>query len=162
MHIILRFWPVCHQFCYWMFTHGQMCAVWVQLLMFELFILCVCVFWMRTWLNLCKMMAFLCRVLQKALSKLERVCKQVKCVKCFENVFFFFENCKNGLKNWAKWISYSVLAIKKTVIYCRVQYNTANNNKNNYSGPVSHLWSGTGQRNPSTSQAILALNRKWG
>ncbi len=22
VHIILRFWPVCHQFCFWMFTHG--------------------------------------------------------------------------------------------------------------------------------------------
>ncbi len=28
--------------------------------------------------------------------------------------------------------------------YCRIQYNTANNNKNNYSAPASRLWSGTG------------------
>ncbi len=46
------------------------------------------------------MMAFLCRVLQKTLSKLERVCKQVKCVKRFRKRVFF--NCTNGLENWAK------------------------------------------------------------
>ncbi len=40
---------------------------------------------------------------------------------------------------------------------CRVQYNTANNNKNNYSGPASRLCSGTGYRTSSSSQAILAL-----
>ncbi len=39
--------------------------VWVHFLMLELIILCVCVFWMRTWLRLCKIMAFLCRVLQQ-------------------------------------------------------------------------------------------------
>ncbi len=48
----------------------------------------LCVFWMRTWLNLCKMMLFLCRVLQKTLSKLERVWKQVKCVKSFNKRVF--------------------------------------------------------------------------
>ncbi len=31
---------------------------------------------------------YLCRVLQKTLSKLERVCKQVKCVKSFEKCVF--------------------------------------------------------------------------
>ncbi len=47
-------------------------------------------------------------------------------------------------------------------MYCRVQYNTANNNKNNYSAPASRLWSGTGQRTSSTSQAILTLARQRG
>ncbi len=37
---------------------------------------------------MCKMMAFLCRVLQKTLSNLERVCKQVKCVISFEKRVF--------------------------------------------------------------------------
>ncbi len=31
-----------------------------------------------------------------------------------------------------------------------------------YSAPASRLWSGTGQRTSSTSQAILALARQWG
>ncbi len=65
------------QFCYWMFTHGWLCAICVHFVILEVVILCVCVFWMRTWLILSKMMVFLCRVLQKTLSKLERVCKQV-------------------------------------------------------------------------------------
>ncbi len=39
-------------------------------------------------LNMCKMMVFLCRVLQKTLSEFERVCKQVNCVKSFEKRVF--------------------------------------------------------------------------
>ncbi len=53
------------------------------------------------------------------------------------------------------WYSPSVLF--RNLMYCKVQYNTVNNNKNNYSAPASRLWSGTGQRTSSTSQAILAL-----
>ncbi len=88
VHIILRFWTVCHQ-CYWMFTHGWMCAaVRVHFVILEVVILCVCVFWTRTWLNLCKIIVLLCRVLQKTLSKLERVCKQVKRVKNFKKCVF--------------------------------------------------------------------------
>ncbi len=52
------------------------------------------------------------------------------------------------------WYSPNVLFLN--LMYCKVQYNTANNNKNNYSAPVSRLWSGTGQRTSSASQAILA------
>ncbi len=47
-----------------------------------------CVFVFSEWLNLSKMMVLLCRVLQKTLSKLERVCKQVKCVKSFDKRVF--------------------------------------------------------------------------
>ncbi len=57
------------------------------------------VFWMRTWLNLCKMMAFLCRVLQKTLIKLEHVCKQVKCVKSFE---------KHGFVSRTVWVVWKI------------------------------------------------------
>ncbi len=66
---------------------------------------------------------------------------------------------KNGNK-CCLWYSPSVLFLN--LMYCRVQYNTANNNKNNYSAPASRLWSGTGQRTPSTSQALLALARQRG
>ncbi len=48
-----------------------------------------------------------CRVFQKTLSKLERVWKQVKCIKSFLKCVCF-ENWMNGLGNWAKWISYCV------------------------------------------------------
>ncbi len=68
---------------------------------------------MRAWLNLCKMMVFLCRVLWKTLSKLEREVKQVKCVKSFKKRVFVSRNCMNGLENCVKGISYSVLAIEK-------------------------------------------------
>ncbi len=64
----------------------------------------VSVHFFDAWVILC--------VLQKTLSKLERVCKQVKCVKRFEKRLCF-ENCMNVLGNWARWISYSVLTIEK-------------------------------------------------
>ncbi len=43
-------------------SHMDKCVVWLYFVMLELIIFCVCVFWMRTWLNLCKMMPFLCIV----------------------------------------------------------------------------------------------------
>ncbi len=109
VHIILRFWPVCHQFYYWTFTHGWLCALCVHFVILEVVILCVC---MRTWLNLCKMLPFLCRVLQKTLSKLERVWKQVKCVKSFKKRVFVSRTIWMVWKI-VIWISYSVLAIEK-------------------------------------------------
>ncbi len=68
-----------------------------------------------------------------------------------------FQELNECLENCVKRISYSVLAIEKNcnIMYCRVQYKTANNNKKMYSAPTSCLWSGTGQRTSSTSQAIL-------
>ncbi len=55
------------------------------------------------------------------------------------------------------WYSPSFLFIN--LMYCRVQYNTANVKKYNL---IIRLWSGTGQRTSSTSQAILALARQRG
>ncbi len=66
-------------------SHMDKCVLFVIL---EVVILCVCVFWMRTWLNLCKMRLCLYRILKKTLSKLECVCKQVKCVKSFKKRVF--------------------------------------------------------------------------
>ncbi len=69
----------------------------------------------------------------------------------------------NTTKNTNKcclWYSPSVLFLN--LMYCRVQYNTANNNKNNYSAPASCLywpWPGSGGKillhawsNPGTHQ----------
>ncbi len=104
-HIILR----CS---YWMFTEGQMYAFWVNVLMLELIILCVCVFRMRTWSNLCKMMPFLCSFAENT----EQIgtCVQTgeMCSKFWETCLCF-ENCMNALENWVKLISYSVVAIEK-------------------------------------------------
>ncbi len=71
-----------------------------------------CVFVFFEWLNLSKMMAFLCRVLQKTLSKLEQVWKQVKCVKGFEKRSLFRE-LYEWLGKLGQIISYIVLAIEK-------------------------------------------------
>ncbi len=72
--------------------NGYMCAICVHFVILEVVILCVCVFWMRTWLNLCKMMVFLCRVLQKTLSKLERACEnRWNVLKVLRNVSLFQE-----------------------------------------------------------------------
>ncbi len=57
---------------------------------------------------------------------------------------------------------YSPCVLFLNLMFCRVQYNTANDNKNNYSAPASRLWSGSGQRTSSTSQAILSLARQRG
>ncbi len=46
---------------------------------------------MRTWLNVFKIMVFLCRVLQKTLSKLERVFKHVNVLIVSRNVSLFEE-----------------------------------------------------------------------
>ncbi len=43
VHIILRSWPVCLQLCYWMFTHGWLCAICAQLVILEVVIfVCLC------------------------------------------------------------------------------------------------------------------------
>ncbi len=59
-------------------------------------------------------------------------------------------------------LRYSPRVLFLNLMYCRVQYNTANNSKNYNFAPASHLWSGTGQRTSSSSQAILALDRQRG
>ncbi len=70
-------------------SHMDDCVLFVFILWFLiLIILCVWVSWMRTWLNVFKIMVFLCRVLQKTLSKLERVFKHVKCVNSFKKRVF--------------------------------------------------------------------------
>ncbi len=63
-----------------------MCAICVHSVILEVVILCVCVFYMRTWLNLCKMMPFLCRVLQKNTEQIGT------CVKSGENVLKVLRN----------------------------------------------------------------------
>ncbi len=51
------------------------------------YIMCLC-FLNKNMVKPVQMLPFLCRVLQKTLSKLERVCKQVKCVKSLEKRVF--------------------------------------------------------------------------
>ncbi len=64
VHIILRSWPACVSSAVLLNVHSWMTVCYLCSFSdsWGSYILCVCVFWMRTWLNLCKMMPCLCRV----------------------------------------------------------------------------------------------------
>ncbi len=91
VQIILRFWDQFTTEC----SHvDKLCAVCVHFLILDSYMV---VFWMRTWLNLCKMMLYCVEFCRKALSKL---CKNGwNVVKSLRNVFLFRE-LYEWFENW--------------------------------------------------------------
>ncbi len=71
------------------------------------YIVCLC-FLNENMVNQCKMMVFLCRVLQKTLTKLERVCKQVKCVKSFRKRVFVSRTV---------WMVWKIVSKESVIVY---------------------------------------------